>query len=134
MNNNIGFLLLGHGSFASGVKSALDILKIENENLELVDFHYSNSINELDKKIDNALLRVSEYNYVIILCDLFGGTPFNRIMMSIIDNQERYNVLCGINLPIVIEALIKYKDFSTASELVNHLKGIFNNTLVDGIQ
>lgn len=134
MNNNIGFLLLGHGSFASGVKSALDILKIENENLELVDFHYSNSINELDKKIDNALLRVSEYNYVIILCDLFGGTPFNRIMMSIIDNQERYNVLCGINLPIVIEALIKYKDFSTASELVNYLKGIFNNTLVDGIQ
>lgn len=131
---SIGFLITGHGTFASGVYSALKLLNGDCDNVEVVDFISGDSIKDFDKKLNDSLLNLSIYKNVIVLCDLFAGTPFNRIMINIINDQEKYYVLGGVNLPITIEAVMGGETFTDINALVRYLKDIFKDTLVDGTE
>ncbi|MCR1952607.1 MULTISPECIES: PTS sugar transporter subunit IIA [Clostridium] len=131
---SVGFLITGHGTFASGLYSALKCLNGDYDNVEVVDFIVGDSINDYDKKLNDSLLNLSIYNKVIVLCDLFAGTPFNRVMINLVNNQEKYCVFGGVNLPITIEAIMAGETFTDINALINYIKDVFKDTLIDGTE
>lgn len=57
---------------------------------------------------------------VVIICDLVGGTPYNRACV-ISHGNDQVKVVAGMNLAAILEAALSVGDGSGASEIVNLL-------------
>lgn len=93
-------VLVGHGHFATGIYSSLQLIAGNQENVEAIDFVEGMSADELKQKI---LLAISNEEEVLILSDLLGGSPFK--VSSTIMGEETLNVLSGLNLAMLMEAV-----------------------------
>ena len=77
----VGFVLTGHGDFATGVASALEMIAGPQEHFEVVPFHEGEE-GEFPGKLTEALERASaDGDGALAFCDLLGGTPFNQTMI-----------------------------------------------------
>ena len=65
----VGFIITGHGNFASGLYSACKMLIGERENIEVVDYIDSEKVYDLDKKISSAISNLyGKCEKIIIFC------------------------------------------------------------------
>jgi len=96
-------VLVGHGHFATGIYSSLQLIAGDQENVEAIDFVEGMSADELKQKI---LLAISNEEKVLILSDLLGGTPFKVSSTIMVENPTKtMNVLSGLNLAMLMEAV-----------------------------
>ena len=96
-------VLVGHGRFATGIYSSLQLIAGDQENVEAIDFVEGMSADELKQKI---LLAISNEEKVLILSDLLGGTPFKVSSTIMVENPTKtMNVLSGLNLAMLMEAV-----------------------------
>lgn len=96
-------VLVGHGHFATGIYSSLQLIAGDQENVEAIDFVEGMSADELKQKI---LLAISNEEKVLILSDLLGGTPFKVSSTIMGENPiKTMNVLSGLNLAMLMEAV-----------------------------
>lgn len=113
----VGCILTGHGAFADGLGSALEMVGGPQANFERVTFLESEAA-EFPAKLSSAVRAMAEKcGEVVVFCDLLGGTPFNQAMMAAaeIDGVE---VVTGTNLPMLLESVSLRTDSSTAAEVV----------------
>ncbi len=104
----IGLLVTGHGSFGSGITSAVDLIAGKQENYQYVDFLPTYNLDDLDREMRKALDKLKDCNGVLILCDLLGGTPFNKAA-EISTQMENVNVVAGTNLSMMLEVTMTRK-------------------------
>jgi PTS system N-acetylgalactosamine-specific IIA component len=97
----VNILIAGHGRFASGLLSSLELIMGKQEYVCAVDFPQEDTKAELDVKIQAALTRVSPSDEVIAFCDLRGGSPFQSIANIAVADKGVY-VVYGVNLPMII--------------------------------
>lgn len=114
----VGFVLIGHGDFATGVASALEMIAGPQDHLEVVPFHEGEE-SEFPGKLTKALERAcADGNGAIAFCDLLGGTPFNQTMILSTDMGASVEVVAGVNLPMLLEVVTERTDASTIDELL----------------
>lgn len=104
-----GIIFTAHGNFPSGLYSGLKLIAGEVENIITVDFLEDDGNEGLDKKISDALEKLKEYNNIIILTDLAGGTPFNRSVM-LTNGKDNIKVLSGTNFQMLYTAGFSTED------------------------
>lgn len=97
----IGIIVSGHGHFATGILSALELISGNQNNMRAVDFEEGMSAEDLGKKIDSALSSFDEVEAVVLFTDLKGGTPFNQGFLRC-HNSERFAVVAGVNLGMLL--------------------------------
>lgn len=102
----IGFIMCGHGNFASGITSALELILGEQEDYQVVDFPIGDTATELEKNLDGAVIELSSCSEIVILCDLLSGSPFNFAISKALED-ERLKVIYGVNLGLLIEIVMK---------------------------
>ena len=56
----VGFIIAGHGNFASGLYSAFKILIGERENIEIIEYAADENISDLDRKINTVVARLNK--------------------------------------------------------------------------
>ena len=100
----IGFILTGHGEFAPGLASALELVAGRQEGFKVVPF-------DVDKAADYPELIHSEIaamreqtDGVVVFCDLLGGTPYNEAYALFLTNPEHIRLVSGTNFPMLLEA------------------------------
>ncbi|RPJ54692.1 MAG: hypothetical protein EHM23_28395, partial [Acidobacteria bacterium] len=76
-------------------------------------------VNESKKEIEQAIKTVSQGKGIIILTDMFGGTPSN-LALSLLRKGE-LEIVTGVNLPMVIK-LAQQTGKETVSELATMVK------------
>lgn len=102
----IGFILIGHNKFASGLKSSVDLILGEQDKVETIDFLPEYNVDILDEKISEVLTKLQDCKHIIIFTDLLGGSPFNRSMVAAaMKEKSSIHVIGGANLSMVIEAV-----------------------------
>lgn len=107
-------IILGHGKYASGLKSNLGMLLGELEHFKYVDFLVDDSKEELNEKIDKA---VKGHNGdVLFVCDLAGGTPFREACLRKVEHPN-YEVIAGINTAGIAEIAYLSDSASTLADL-----------------
>ena len=113
----IGFILTGHGRFASGLKSSVDMVAGPQPAFEIVTFEEDEAGTFTDRLREAVTSMRETTDGVLVFCDLMGGTPFNQSMMltSSVDNVA---VVAGTNLPMLIDIVMARSDSSTLDELV----------------
>lgn len=94
-------IITGHGNFASGLKSSLDLIVGNYDFIKVVDFTENKNPEELKNDIKSIIDKCSD-NELYIFTDLAGGTPFKVSSELALNNNVK--VFCGTNLPMLIEA------------------------------
>lgn len=99
-----GVVVATHGNYASGLKSTVNLVCGEMENLRTIDYVAEISVTDLENKYDEAMAELKAYDKIIILTDIFGGTPFNRAAMKYA-GKDNVKILAGVNFTLAYSAL-----------------------------
>ncbi len=97
----IGLVFVTHGRLAEEFRAALEHVVGPQDKLETVSIGPDDNMELRRKDILEAITRVDDKDGVILLTDMFGGTPSN-LAISIMDHA-RIEVIAGINLPMLIK-------------------------------
>ena len=96
----IGLVLVTHGRLASEFITAMEHVVGPQERIEAICIGPEDDMEARRNDIGDAIARVDSGRGVIILTDLFGGTPSN-LAISLMRSQE-VEVIAGVNLPMLI--------------------------------
>ena len=97
----IGIVLVTHGRLAVEFRAALEHVVGPQEQIEAVTIGPEDDVERRRRDIIEAVKQVDSGDGVVILTDMFGGTPSN-LSISVM-NQPRVEVLAGINLPMLVK-------------------------------
>lgn len=126
----IGIIVTGHGRFSEGMLSSLSMIAGNTEALIGVNFLESESTEDLDRNLLNAYTELRKTcEGVIILCDLYGGSPFKSAAMLSVE-QENVSVLAGINLASCLELIFARLSETNAQSLANSMLEKDTNRLI----
>ena len=96
----IGLVLVTHGQLASEFVRAMEHVVGPQEQIEAICIGPEDDMEARRNDIADALTRVDGGAGVIILTDLFGGTPSN-LAISLM-KSDKIEVIAGVNLPMLI--------------------------------
>ncbi len=98
----IGIVLVTHGRLAVEFRAALEhVVGQEQKQIETVMLGPDDDVERCRRDIIEAVKRVDSGDGVVILTDMFGGTPSN-LSISLM-NRPNVEVLAGINLPMLVK-------------------------------
>lgn len=97
----IGLVLVTHGQLAEEFRHAVEHVVGHQENMETVSIGAEDDMEQRRRDIVDAVARADTGSGVIILTDMFGGTPSN-LAISVMD-PGRIEVIAGMNLPMLIK-------------------------------
>jgi mannose PTS system EIIA component len=97
----IGMVLVTHGNLADEFVAACVHVVGPQENIQTVCIGPEDDMDRRRSDIVKAVAEVNDGDGVVVLTDLFGGTPSN-LAISIMD-EAPIEVIAGINLPMLIK-------------------------------
>jgi PTS system mannose-specific IIA component len=97
----IGGLIVTHGRLAIELLNAAEMIVGEIHHIAAVSIGWHDDVHMATTMIQKALERVQSPEGVLILTDMFGGTPTN-IASTFLDH-EKIEVVTGVNLPMLIK-------------------------------
>ena len=116
----IGIVIVTHCQLGEALIGAAQfIIGSQPESLESVSIDLNENAEKLRNKISQGIKKVKGQEGVLILTDMFGGTPSN-LSYSFLE-EGRIEVLSGVNLPILIQAASMRKKMKL-DEFVSNLE------------
>lgn len=106
----LGIIVGTHGHLAEELVKTCAMICGQPENLKTVTLVPGEGPENLIAKYNEAIKEMDTTNGVIILNDLFGGSPYNAACRIAI-NDEKYGIVTGVSLPMLIE-VINYRLYS----------------------
>ena len=97
----IGMVLVTHGRLASELVAALEHVVGAQRNVAAVCIGPEDDMEQRRKEILDQVAKVNDGSGVVVLTDMFGGTPSN-LAISVMD-QARVEVIAGVNLPMLVK-------------------------------
>jgi PTS system mannose-specific IIA component len=114
----IGGLIVTHGRLAIELLNAAEMIVGEIHHFAAVSLGWHDDVGMATSMIEKALERVKSPDGILILTDMFGGTPTN-ISSTFLDSGK-VEVVTGVNLPMLIKLaqMDEGRDLATAARLV----------------
>jgi PTS system mannose-specific IIA component len=97
----IGVVVVTHGQLARELLNAAETIVGDLPQFTAVSIGWHEDTQDAREEIAQAVARVQQGSGVLILTDMFGGTPSN-LAMTFLD-QDKVEVLTGVNLPMLIK-------------------------------
>lgn len=119
----IGIIIVAHfGLGEKFVQAATEIIGKEPKNIIALTIDYSKDVESINEDISNAIKQVNDKNGVLILTDMFGGTPCNMSLPFLKEGQVE--VLTGLNLPMLVEVMDSRHNGKSLAELAQYLQSL----------
>ncbi|MGL5540306.1 MAG: PTS galactosamine/N-acetylgalactosamine transporter subunit IIA [Erysipelotrichaceae bacterium] len=113
----IGLIVTGHGNFGTGLTSSLHLIGGEQDAYVAIDFTQEMSVEDLEKRLQEAYSTLAECDGILVLSDLAGGSPFKTAVLTAM-GSEKVQVIGGTNLPMLIEVSMARRFVEDLSTLV----------------
>jgi PTS system mannose-specific IIA component len=97
----IGVVVVTHGQLANELVNAAEMIVGDLPQFAAVSIGWHDEVNDARADIANAIARVQGDGGVLILTDMFGGTPSNLGLTFL--EANRVEVITGVNLPMLIK-------------------------------
>lgn len=123
----IGMVVISHGRLAEELVNAARDIVGQARGIIHVCIDRSDAVEEVRKEIEKAINTVDKGKGVILFTDMFGGTPSN-LGLSFLE-EGRIEVICGVNLPMVIKASTISLEDKTLKELALFIKEYGQNSI-----
>ena len=113
----IAIVIGTHGFAAEQLLKTAEMLLGEQENVGWIDFVPGENAETLIVKYNAQLEKLDTSGGVLFLVDTWGGSPFNAASRIVVD-KDRYEVIAGVNIPMLVETLMARDDNPSFDELV----------------
>ncbi len=94
-------VIVTHGQLATELLAAAEMIIGPIAHIAAISIGWHDDVDVARDEIEGAIKRVSEGGGVLILTDMFGGTPTNIASMFL--KEGEVEVVTGVNLPMVIK-------------------------------
>ena len=98
----IGVVVVAHGALAGELVRSAELIVGPQERLAAVGLEAGDDVDATRKKVGDAIKAAEDGNGVLVLTDMFGGTPCN--MALTFHEEGRVEILTGVNLPMLLKA------------------------------
>jgi PTS system mannose-specific IIA component len=115
----IGALVVTHGHLGRELVAAAEMIVGEISYIQAVSVGWHDDVNDARKDIEKRISEVENGQGVILLTDMFGGTPSN-IAFSF-HEPGKVDVVTGVNLPMIIK-IAGQKDGDTLDSLTRIIR------------
>src|SRR2546428_8419860 len=97
----IGVVVVTHGQLATELVNAAEMIVGDLPQFTAVSIGWHDEVNDARGEIAQAIERVRGDAGVLLLTDMFGGTPSNLGMTFL--EKDRLEVITGVNLPMLVK-------------------------------
>lgn len=108
---SLGVIIATHGLSSVELLKSAEMIVGNQKNVETVTFNEGDGLDDLKESYSNALNKLKDSKDIVILVDIWGGSPFN------VATELDCEVITGVNIPMLIE-LFMNKDNLELSKLV----------------
>ena len=115
----VGILVITHKRLAEEFLATAELIVGNIENCVGLSLDPDLPVDHLRQQIDQAMDRVNDGDGVIVLTDMFGGTPSNLSLSFL--NNEGIEVVTGVNLPMLLK-LAQSREGHKVDELARIIK------------
>ncbi|WEG73643.1 mannose/fructose/sorbose PTS transporter subunit IIA [Vagococcus intermedius] len=117
----VGIILASHGEFANGILQSGSMIFGEQEKVHAVTLMPSEGPEDLKAKMEAAIATFDAEDEVLFLVDLWGGTPFNQANNLLENHKDKWAMVSGLNLPMLIETYASRFSMTSAHEIASHI-------------
>lgn len=117
----VGIILASHGGFAEGIYQSGEMIFGKQDNVQTVTLLPSEGPDDVHAKFEKAVASFDDPSQVLLLIDLWGGTPFNQASNLFEEHKDTWAIVTGMNLPMVIEAYGSRMTMDSAQEIAAHI-------------
>jgi PTS system mannose-specific IIA component len=117
----IGKLVLTHGGLARELLAAAAVIAGNTEGFEALALEWNDDFEAARAKVAAAVARLDHGEGVLILTDMFGGTPCNVALTF--QQPGAVEILTGVNLPMVLRLACQGSEKRGVAEVARWLQG-----------
>ena len=113
----IGIIVISHGNFADELISAVNFVLSGKPAIKMVGMNLDTTIDfdAFKKELKKTIKKVDKGNGVLLVTDMFGGTPSN-ISLTFLE-ENKVEVISGVNLPMLIKLASISEDTSLSDSV-----------------
>jgi PTS system mannose-specific IIA component len=115
----VGIIIVAHLRLGEELLAVAELILGKLKHFEAVSIDPTEGVEEIKDKISEAIRKVDRGKGVLILTDMFGGTPSN-ISLSFLE-EWKIEVITGVNLPMLLK-LSTYEGEENLAELAEFIK------------
>lgn len=117
---SVAIIISTHGVAAKQLLMTVEMLIGKQQNIAYIDFLPGEDADILIERYKKKLNELDVSQGVLFLVDIWGGSPFNAAS-RIIENKDKtnYDIVSGVNVPMLVSTLLSRDDDPAFSELVN---------------
>lgn len=108
----VGGVIITHGQLANELLLAAEMIVGEINHIRAVSIDWHDDVDTASLTIEKAIFEAESGAGVLVLTDLFGGTPTNLVMAY--HGNVPIEIVTGVNLPMVIKLATQNTDLSLA--------------------
>ncbi len=116
----IGLVLVTHGRLAEELRHAMEHVVGPQKGVATVCIGPEDDMEDRRQDIRDSIAAVDQGDGVVVLTDMFGGTPSN-LAMQMMGAGTPLEVIAGVNLPLLVK-LAKVRGTEPLAEAVDHAK------------
>lgn len=122
----VGGVIVSHGQLANELLAAAATVIGDISHVTAVSIGWHDDVEMARDQVERAIKSVSDGSGVLIMTDMFGGTPTNIAAMFLSDGEVE--IVTGVNLPMVIKLASNTKQI-TLSELAKEVEEQGKNSI-----
>lgn len=113
----IGIIVISHGNFADELISAVNFVLSGKPAIKMIGMNLDTTIDfdAFKKELKRTIKKVDKGNGVLLVTDMFGGTPSN-ISLTFLE-EDKVEVISGVNLPMLIKLATISEDTSLSDSV-----------------
>lgn len=103
----VNILLLSHGRLSEEFLNTIKLIMGEQQGVHALGLGASESIEDFMNRIIAEYSKLNNGDGILVLTDLYGGTPTNAAIYGLLNKYDNLEILTGLNLPILLDAIIR---------------------------
>lgn len=127
MNKEVAIILASHGEFAKEALKSLEMIAGDMQNIATLSLFPGTSLADFVETIELEYEKLDTTNGLIIICDIFGGTPSNAATTVLLKHSdENIVVYAGLNLGVLLElSSSRNREFADIKQTLSEFQGAF---------
>jgi PTS system mannose-specific IIA component len=115
----IGALVVTHGQLGQELVAAAEMIVGEIAHIRAISIGWHDDVNEAQKDIERRIAELDGGKGVLVLTDMFGGTPSN--IAFALHEPGKIDIVTGVNLPMIIK-IVSQKEADTLESLARTVR------------
>ena len=111
----IGMVIITHGNLALELKAAMEHVIGLQKNTEIISINPDDDLETKKGDIAKSIKKADNNSGIIIVTDMFGGTPSNLAITFLI--PEKIEIISGVNLPMLVK-IAELRDSKNLLEVI----------------